>query len=118
MIIEGGALIRQSEPVEKEFVITKKDLSPKQKWHNNEGNRVVKRGKYSLYPVVQTEATQKIAMSLEAYNYMTSSECPEWYKNTKEWRFKLTPKERLEAHLKRTCDHFGGKRFYYSIIDD
>lgn len=115
---EAGALVRQSEPVEKEYILTKKDISPNQKWKNNEGNKVVKKGKYYVYPLVNKTTTQKITMCGEAYEYFISSECPEWYHNTKEWKFKLNKEQRLLAHLKRTCDHFGGKKFTYSIIED
>lgn len=114
---EGGSLIRQ-EAVEKEFALTKKDLFPNQKWKQGEGNKIVKKGKFTVYPYSQKEVTQKITLCAEAYEYMTSSECPEWWKNTKEWKYKLTPEQRLQAHLWRTCQHHGGKRFTYSIIED
>ena len=114
---QGSVLMRQEAEV-REFILTKKDLSPSQKWQNGEGNKVVRRGKYTVHPLLQKEVTQKITMCAEAYEYFISSECPEWYHNTKEWKFKLTPEQRLEAHLKRTCDHFGAKRFSYTIIED
>lgn len=114
---EGGTLVRKS-PEEREFVLTKKDLSPNQKWKNGEGNKIVKKGKYTIVPFEQQIVTQKITMCEDAYEYMTSSDCPSWYKNVKEWRHKLTPEARLNLHLKRTCEHFNGIKFTYAIIED
>ena len=55
-------------------------------------------------------------MTVEAFNYMTSNECPYW-STPKDWN-KMKPKERLEAHLQRTCEHHRGKSFTYFILED
>lgn len=112
----GGVLMRQ-DGEERTFILTKKDLYPKEKFKGNEGKKVVKRGKYIVYPLIQKEVTQKITMCVEAYRYMISPECPDWFRNSKEWR-RLSKDEKLNLHLTRTCKHFGATRFSYSIIED
>lgn len=65
-------------------------------------------------------ATQVIKMSQEAYDYMTSIVCPEWFINQggiHKWR-RLSPEQRLEMHLERTCKALGGKAYSYVIFGD
>ena len=113
---EGGTLLR-GEPEVRKYYLTKKDLFPNQKFKNDDGNRVIKRGKYKFTPITTSTATRKITMCKEAYDYFISSACPEWFKNVKEWR-KMSEEQRLKAHLTRTSLNFGGKSFTYQIIDD
>lgn len=114
--LEGGVLV-YGEPEVLKYYLTKKDLFPSQKFNNNSGKKVIKSGKYVHVPVSQSVAKQKITLCREAYDYMTSSLCPTWFKNQNQWR-KLTETQRLELHLARTCRHFGGKSFTYQIIND
>lgn len=113
---EGGTLLR-GEPEVRKYYLTKKDLFPNQKFKNDDGNRVIKRGKYKFTPITTSTATRKITMCKEAYDYFISSACPEWFKNIKEWK-KMSAESRLKAHLSRTCAQFGGKSFTYQVIDD
>ena len=113
---EGGTLLR-GEPEVRKYYLTKKDLFPNQKFKNDDGNRVIKRGKYKFTPITTSTATRKITMCKEAYDYFISSACPEWFKNVKEWK-KMSEEQRLKAHLTRTSLNFGGKSFTYQIIDD
>lgn len=114
--LEGGTLIK-GEPEIRKYYLTKKDLFPNQKFKGNEGNKVIRSGKYVYTPVTQSGAKQKITLCKDAYDYMTSSVCPEWFINVKEWR-KMSPIQRLETHLARTTLHFNGKSFTYQIIED
>lgn len=121
--LEGGVLLRGEREVCK-YYLTKKDLFPNQKFKGNTGNKVIKSGKYVHTPLIQSEAKQKITLCKDAYDYMTSLEIPKWFMpykqlkvRLKEWSA-LTPEQRLETHLKRTCEHFGGKSFTYQIIKD
>lgn len=52
----------------------------------------------------------------EAYDYMTSKECPEWSKKA-EW-LSMSKKKRFEAHLNRIADDFRGKVMNYEIFKD
>lgn len=52
----------------------------------------------------------------EAYDYMTSKECPEWSKKT-EW-LSMSKKKRFEAHLNRLAHDFKGKVMNYEIFKD
>ena len=65
-------------------------------------------------------ATQVIKMSQEAYDYMTSIACPEWFIHQggiHKWK-QLSPEQRLELHLERICKAMGGKSYSYSIFGD
>lgn len=52
----------------------------------------------------------------EAYDYMTSKECPEWSKKA-EW-LSMSKKKRFEAHLNRLAHDFKGKVMNYEIFKD
>lgn len=114
--MEGGAL-RQGKPEIRKYALTKKDLFPSQKFKNGEGNKIIKKGKYKIIPLIPSTASRRITMCKEAYYYFISPLCPEWYHNQKEWR-KMSEEQRLKVHLNRTCTHFGGSSFTYQIIDD
>ena len=63
-------------------------------------------------------AHQSINMNDEAYEYMTSQSCPEWYPlGISKWK-KLSPQERLELHLERTCKALNGKSYTYIVFGD
>lgn len=114
--LEGGTLIK-GEPEVRKYYLTKKDLYPNQKFKGDTGKKIIKSGKYIYVPVTASVVKQKITLCKDAYDYMTSIACPEWYHNPKEWR-KMDAIQRLELHLSRTCHHFGGKSFTYQIVDD
>ena len=62
-------------------------------------------------------ACQSVKLCKEAYLYMIDrNSCPEWEK-TKKWTT-MSKKERLESHLKRLTEHFGGTSFSYKIFED
>lgn len=114
--MDGGVLLK-GEPEVRKYALTKKELFPKQKFKNKEGDKVLKKGKYTFIPTFPSVSTLKITMCADAYDYFISSACPEWFNNPKEWR-KLGEEQRLNHHLSRTSSHFGGKSFTYQIIDD
>lgn len=121
--LEGGVLLK-GEPEVKKYYLTKKDLFPSQKFKGDSGKKIIRSGKYTHIPLIQSEAKQKITMSAMAYEYMTSTEVPNWFNPVKpfkerqrQWKA-LDEKSRLELHLARTCSHFGGKSFTYQIIDE
>ena len=65
-------------------------------------------------------ASQVIKMSTEAYEYMTSISCPEWFipkGGISKWKA-MSPEQRLEAHLDRTCKALGGKSYTYVVFGD
>lgn len=61
-------------------------------------------------------AKQSININKEAYNYMTSRECPSWSK-TKVWS-QMGAKQRLEMHLQRLAESLGGKVLSYEVFND
>lgn len=114
--LEGGTLVRKSKPDFINWVTTKKDLYPMKHFKNKEGLQVVKSGSIPHYSYEVKPATQHIDMSVEAYNYMISKECPYWI-NPKEWN-RMGKKAKLEAQLKRTCEYLGGNSFEYEVLED
>ena len=59
---------------------------------------------------------KSINISKEAYDYMVSSECPEWAKPG-EWK-QLSRIKRLTAHMQRICENERGISFEFQIFDD
>ncbi len=121
--LEGGILLK-GEPEVKKYYLTKKDLFPSQKFKGDSGKKVIRSGKYVHIPTTQSVAQQSIKMCRAAYDYMISLEVPNWFSpykpmkaRLKEWS-NLTPTQRLELHLARTCRHFNGKSFTYQIVED
>lgn len=61
-------------------------------------------------------ATQTINLNKDAYNYMTSNECPEWHKRSL-W-MQLSKRQKLEEHLKRIAKNFNGTIKTYQVFED
>ena len=61
-------------------------------------------------------AGQSLHLSMDAYEYMIGEEAPHFVKPRDWWR--LTKKQRLEAHLKRIVEGLGGVSFTYTILDN
>ena len=61
-------------------------------------------------------AGQSLDLSMDAYNYMVSSEAP-YFVKPRDWE-RLTKKQRLEAHLKRIVEELGGVSFTYAVLDN
>lgn len=61
-------------------------------------------------------ASQSLNLSMDAYNYMVSNEAP-YFVKPRDWE-RLTKKQRLEAHLKRIVEEFGGVSFTYAVLDN
>lgn len=114
--LEGSTLVRKSEPEIIKYSVTKRDLESNKKWRGKDGLEVVRKGTVKHYPLIAKPAFQHINMNVEAYEYMTSNECPSWAK-PKVWAA-MSKTQRLEAHLQRTCEHVGGKSFTYEVLED
>ena len=59
---------------------------------------------------------KSINISKYAYDYMISSECPEWAK-AGEWK-QLSRIKRLTQHMQRICENEGGISFEFQIFED
>ena len=114
--LEGSTLVRKSEPEIIKCILTKRDFEPNKKWKGKDGLKIVRNARFKHYSLIAKPASQHINMNVEAYEYMTSGECPSWVK-PKIWAA-MTTTQRLEAHLQRTCEHVGGKSFTYKILED
>lgn len=114
--LEGGTLVRKSEPEIIKYQVTERDYDNTKKWRGSDGKKVLKKGSFKHYSFETKPASKHINITQEAYSYMTSSECPYWVK-PKVWGH-MTAKERLENHLQRMCEHFNGKSFTYEVLKD
>lgn len=70
-------------------------------------------------------ATKVTNICKEAYDAMTAKSakkdvdanyCPVWA-HPKKW-YNLSKEQRLRAHLKRLCEHFGGISYTYEVLED
>lgn len=110
--IEGGTL----RPIGKKRVkwsITKKDLDSK--YHGKDAFKPVRKGHIDISDFEEVSCQQTIKLTQDAYDYMTSSEQPYWFKGP--WKL-MTKKQRLEAHLQRICDDREGTSYTYSILEN
>lgn len=110
--IEGGTL----RPIGKKRVkwsITKRDLDSK--YHGKDAFKPVRKGHIDIPDFEEISCQQTIKLTQNAYDYMTSSEQPYWFKGP--WKL-MTKKQRLEAHLQRICDDRGGTSYTCSILED
>ena len=114
--LEGSTLVRKSKPEVIKYAVTAKDSDPYRKYKGKDGLKVVRKGVQKHYSLEAKPASQHINMTKEAYDDMISNECPYWAK-PKAWS-SMSKKERLEAHLQRTCEHFNGTSYSYEILND
>ena len=59
---------------------------------------------------------KSINISKAAYDYMVSSECPEWAR-VGEWK-QLSRIKRLTQHMQRICENENGISFEFQIFED
>ena len=114
-----GATIRIVGRVKVPFEITKGDLH----WMNHhevykgkDKDKVVRKGVRKIPRYAEETCSKGIKLTYDAYEYMTSTEQPEWYYK-KDWK-RLKPEVRLELHLQRICEANNGKSFTYNILED
>lgn len=111
--IEGATLHRRAKQ-KIPFIIRRKDLYANYK--GNKGEDIIRRGVRKVYDFDVIPASKSIKLTVEAYNYMTSTERPEWYFK-KDWN-RLSSIARLELHLNRIKEANNGQSFTYSILED
>lgn len=113
--LEGSVLVKRTKPEVIKMTLKKKDVFPNKKWRGKEGYEIAKRFKYVHYGYDSKPAYQHLNISLEAYQYMISSE-PAPGVDPKVWT-RLGWKERLNTHLKQICESLNGKSYSYEILD-
>ena len=109
-----GATLRSRGKIKIPFVIKRKDVFSKFKGKN--GEDVLRRGVRKVYNVEAVPVSKSIKLTYDAYDYMTSTNKPEWYFK-KDWN-RLSPIARLELHLNRIKEANNGQSFTYSILED
>lgn len=114
-----GATIHNTHKIKIPFSITKADIhwqNHHKKYKGPDKDKVVRKGIRKIWNFEVIPCSKSIKMTYDAYDYMTSTEMPTWY-HKKDWK-RLTPTQRLELHLQRTCDVNNGTSFTYSILED
>lgn len=110
-----GATLHSNGKSKIPFVIRKKDLYSKE-YKGKDADKIVRKGFRKVNNVEALPVSKSIKLTVDAYNYMTSREAPEFYRK-KNWGL-LNERQRLEIHLERLCEHNRGESFTYSILDD
>lgn len=110
-----GATLHSKGKTKIPFVIRKRDMFAKE-YTGKDADKIIRRGVRRVINLEAVPVSKSIKLTVEAYDYMTSTERPEWYFK-KDWNT-LAPHVRLELHLQRICEHNGGKSFTYNILDD
>ena len=87
------------------------------KKHPKKKHQVIKEVEYLDIHVRKCRtASQSINMTKQAYDYMTSKECP-YFAKPKDWS-RMSKVKRLEAHLEETCKALGGISYTYQVFEN
>jgi hypothetical protein len=114
-----GATLHKTKKTKIPVVIRKKETSYKyygDNYKGKDGDKIVYKGFRKMWDIEAVPCSKSIKLTYDAYNYMTSTETPEWY-HKKDWK-RLKPEVRLEMHLQRMCEANNGESFSYSILED
>lgn len=104
--VPGAKVVRNKEPEVIPWVASGK---------TKQGKEWFKRGKVNHYGIKTVNARHHLNLSIDAYNYMVSSDCPS-FSYPKEWK-KLSPEQRLKKHLDRICSSLHGISYSYQILN-
>ena len=115
--LQGSVMLsqEQAKALEKEKVGTGYDaFSMRVEGKNGDGKKDAKT--ITVKTRKCKPAGQSLNLSVDAYEYMIGEEAPHFVKPRDWWR--LTKKQRLEAHLKGIVEGLGGVSFTYAILDN
>lgn len=122
--LQGGTLIRGSVPIKINWFLTLRDVKfgKKGKLPKDAAQKVVRRGKTVHHPLVAKPAILSISLGNQAYQHMTSPESyGMWmytrYNLKKKAYAKLEPEKKLDLHMERLCQHYGGVSYSYAILE-
>ena len=117
-LVVPGATMLSSQECEKNPKENYKEQNVVVKYTKGKGKHTTTKTKvYKIHLRSHKPATQSISICKEAYDYMTSNDCPSWVHKAKEWK-KMNTNQRLENHLNRLCQHHNGVSFTYEILED
>lgn len=123
--LQGGTLIRESKATKVEWALTLGEVKPelsKKKLPAEVTERVVRRGRIKHYPLTAKPARKVVCLGDYAYDYMISANSYEgWMLKEKGWTkrgwVKMEPMVRLQYHLERISQHYGGKSFTFQVLE-
>ena len=122
--LQGGTLIRESKPIKIDWFLTLGDVKrgKKGKLPEKIAQKVVRRGKTLHRPLGTKPAILTISLGNQAYQHMTSPDSYELWmlvKNKLKKRdfAKLDPNARLNLHMERLCQHYGGMSYSYAVLE-
>lgn len=89
---------------------------------SKEAQHIIRRFKWKQKTFENVPATKHLTLTVDAYNYMTSSEVPAWYSPNVKQRISawnnLKPEQRLQLHLACIAQENHATSFTYNILED
>lgn len=117
IFMEGGALVRQDEVENLNWVITERDQNPNKQWKDNDGYKVVSRGSTPHQNLVAKNCHKVMHISSIAYKHFIDAEYNPFPISKKVWT-QMTKVERLHYHLECIAKDAGGFKFTHEMLED
>lgn len=123
--LQGGTLIREGKAAKIEWALTLGEVKTKltgKKLPPEILEKVVRRGRTKHYPLAAKPARKVVCLGDYAYDHMTSVASYEGWMlkekglTKKNW-MKMEPMVRLQYHLERISQHYGGKSFTFQVLE-
>lgn len=115
--LQGGTLIRESKTTKIEWALT---LGEVKKVPEKIAGKVVRRGRFTHHNLVPKPAYKVVCIGWAAYVHMVSGDSYEpWIaeKIKKKEYMRLSREEKLNLHLGKLTEHYGGKSFSFQILE-
>lgn len=120
--LQGGTFIRESKATKIEWALTLGEIKQgsKKKIPEKVAEKVVRRGRFSHHNLVAKPAYKVVCIGWAAYAYMVNGDSYEpWIvkKMKKKEYMRLSREEKLNLHLGKLTEHYGGKNFSFQILE-
>lgn len=117
-IILPGRVLMSSQECEKNPKLLEKQVIRVESLKKDKKKRkFIKNIEYlNIYVRKCKTASQSVNLTKQAYDYMTSKECPSFV-IPKDWS-RMSKVKKLEAHLEELCKALGGISYTYQIFED
>lgn len=117
IILPGRVLLSSRECEENPKLLEKQVIRVESLKKDKKKKKLIKDVEYlNIYIRTCKPASQSINLTKQAYDYMTSKDCPSFIK-PKDWS-RMSKVKKLEAHLEETCKALGGISYTYQIFED
>lgn len=117
IILPGRVLLSSQECEENPKLLEKQVIRVESLKKDKKKKKLIKDVEYlNIYVRTCRPASQSINLTKQAYDYMTSKDCPSFVK-PKDWS-RMSKIKKLEAHLEETCKALGGISYTYQVFED